>query len=789
MSSPNFAEKQFKAAATLLVKRRNLLFWLMAVLLIGGMYFALNIDIDNSLELWFLEDDPTLLAYREFQQQYGNDEVILAMIDCTRDGIFSPAMLTAIYKASKAIEDDTKNFRRVLSVGVAPYIGLRGNELIIEDLMLEPAKSQAYADITRERFFDDPFKVKILQSEDSRYAIIIAEPVAGADMDVRRPFIIESFRDKLKGFDYKLAGMGVMYDELNRLSFQDGAVFNAVAYASIAILVFLLYRSWMFLLMVVGAMMFSGMAFMGAYGFFGHNLNMVTVVLPTLMMILSVGDVAYVYNSFCCNSQKIIEDKESGLIYMFTKVMPPCLFTSLTNTCGFFALTGSSLAVLRTFGVFAGFSAMSAFFVSMIVSVYILGRANPEEGLKMRRPMAGAVNWWLNRLPRYYRHVVALFVIITITAIYGITQLNVDTYSMGFLQETNMVRKDSDRVEEKYGNYLPLEVRLLTGKTDGIKTVDFLTRLEKTHNDLEAVDGIERAASILDVMKKLNQVMSDGTMETYRVPETDFAISQLLMLYESDPDHDLEFMTNSPKYSEARLTVRVPMVSAAGLRDFETIVNRVLKENFAEANVTWQFGGYVPLYARIISYVTWSQISSFALAFVFVFGAITLLFRKFKAMVLIVIPNLFPITMTMGLMGLTGVNLDIATVTIAAIALGLVVDDTIHELYQFYDPSRSKLSPTDAIVDALKEAGPAVVSTSLVYSIGFLFMVFASVKSVVFFGLLLSFTIIMALVAEFTVLPAQIYVLRNFIGTDFNKTADDSQIEEELVADDTEPQS
>jgi predicted RND superfamily exporter protein len=769
MSKKRFADRYFQAAANLLVTRSKLLFALMAVIIVSGLYFAQNIRIDNSLELWFLDGDPALTAYREFKEKYGNDEIILAMVDCTREGIFSPAMLTAVYQASKAIEDDKHNFKKVLSVGLAPYIGLDedGETLIIEDLMNGPVENSEEAQKIRERFMDDPFKKKVLQNASSTWAIIIAEPVAAKDMDVRRPEIIEAMKSKLVGLNYHLAGMGVMYDELNQLSIRDGAVFNTVAYVVITILVFVLYRSWTFLLMVIGAMFFSGMGFLGAYGLAGHNFNMVTVVLPTLMMILSVSDVAYVYNNFCYNSGKVREDKDKGLKFVFHEVLSPCLFTSLTNTCGFLALTASSLAVLRVFGLFAGFACMAEYVISMIVASFVLGFVKPEEGLKMRRPLEGVVNWWMQRMPRFYKPILAFFVITTIIAIYGISQLNVDTYSMGFLRESNPVRRASDYVESIYGNYLPLEIRLLTGKNGGVKTVDFFTRLDQTHKDLEAIPDVEKAASILDVVKKLNQVWSDGSEATYVVPASDIAVSQLLMQYESDPDGDIETMTDYPNYSEARLTVRVPMVSAARLREYESQVKKVLETNFSGTDISYRFGGYVPLYSRIISYVTWSQISSFALAFVFVFGAITILFRRFKALILVIAPNLYPVLMTMGVMGLVGIRLDIATVTIAAIALGIVVDDTIHELFLFYEPSRAKMKPVEAVVDALKESGPAVFSTSLIYSLGFLFMVFASVKSVVFFGVLLSFTIITALFCELTIFPAQICLLRRFLASDF----------------------
>lgn len=768
MSNTKFADAYFKWGAGFIIRWRRLLFTLLVIVSVGGLYFSRNISIDNSLELWFLEGDPALEAYNEFKKRYGNDEVILAMVDCSRDGMFSPAMLSAIYKASKEIEDDTHNFKRVLSVGLSPFIGLSGEELIIEDLMSGPVNTIEEAEKIKQRFMDDPFKQRILQNASSTWAIIIAEPVATPDMDSRRPEIINAMRQKLNGFNFKLAGMGVMYNELNRLSIQDGAVFNAVAYVAIASLIFILYRSWVFLFMALGAMFFSGLGFLGFYGLFGQNFNMVTIVLPTLMMILSVSDVAYAYNNYCFNSALVKKNREEGLEHIFYEVLSPCLFTSLTNFAGFLALVTSPLDVLRVFGAFAAFACMAEYAVSMIVAAFILGQIDLKEEVQIRRPFESPVNWWMQRMPNYYVHILVIVAVLSAMSIYGISKLQVDTYSMGFLHESNPIRVDSDAVEANYGNYLPLEVRLITGQKEGVKKVEFLRRLDQTIKDLLAVPGMEKPASILDVLKKMNEVMSDGPVsETYVVPASDEAVSQLLLLYESDPDNDLEYMTDNPDYSETRLTVRVPMISAAGLYEFEKKTQAILEKNFGGSGTTWKFGGYVPLYARIISYVTWSQINSFASAFIFVFGAIFILFRRLKAMILVILPNIFPILFTLGFMGWFGIKLDIATVTIAAIAMGIVVDDTIHALYLFYDPSRSKFAPVAAVVDGIREAGPAIVATSLIYSIGFLFMVFASIKSVIYFGLLLSMTIIVALLCELTILPAQVCLLHRFLSSDF----------------------
>jgi len=763
--APHQRSPVFTACARFLVRHRTVLFVLSVLFVLACLPFATQIRIDNSLEMWFLEDDPTLTGYREFKTKYGNDEIILALVDCGGSGrIFDPEKLQALWKTSKAIEADEGNFRRVLSIGVAPYIGLQGSDtLIVEDLIEADVKTASDADQIRERFLGDPLKKKLLTDMAQRFAVLLIEPVATPEMDIRRPQMIAAVREKLQGFSFRLAGMGVMYDELNRLSIRDGLLFSMISSIVIALVIFLMYRSKPFLGIVVLVMLLGGGWFVGFYGLFRQNFNMVTIVLPTLMMILSISDVAYVYNNYCYNLDKVVEDREKGLELVFTECLSPCLFTSITNALGFWSIVTSPMAVLKGFGFFAGTACMAEYVLSMIAAAFVLGKLQPGHGMELRRPFAGVVDSWVRLMPNHYRLVMGLLVLATVFGFVGISHLKVDTYSMGFLHPTNPVRVDSDAVERDYGNYLPLEVRLMTGKTDGIKDPEFQSRLQKAHDELEAIPQVQRAASILDVLRKLNQVMSDGATASYRVPDSFNAVSQLLMMYESDPDNDLEHMTDMPNYSEARLTVRLPMVSALELRDFESRVNDRLTRIFDGTGVSLKFGGYVPLYARIINYITTSQITSIGTALFFIFLAMALLLKRLDAIWLGIIPNVFPIIMTLGMMGWLGIRLDIATVTIASIALGIAVDDTIHELFLFYEPSRRHLDPVESISDCLIEAGPAVISTSIIYALGFSALVFASIKSVILFGGLLALTIVFGMLCEITIMPALICMFRSYL--------------------------
>jgi len=246
-SSENNRKKSkfIKGLAKFLVSYSKPLFFVVLFFALLGSYFIKNILIDNSIELWFLENDLTLVAYNEFKTVYGNDEVIISMIDAGEGGIFTPEFLNKLKKASLDIEKNT-DIRRVLSIGKAPYIGLRGaQDLIVEDLCEGTIETRLQADEIKKKFFENKLWPKLLADKDMKKAIMIVEPLASKEMDVKRPQMIGYVRDKMNeyGFNYKLAGMGVMYDELNRLSLRDSAVFTTISYALLLLVVYLLYRS------------------------------------------------------------------------------------------------------------------------------------------------------------------------------------------------------------------------------------------------------------------------------------------------------------------------------------------------------------------------------------------------------------------------------------------------------------------------------------------------------------------------------------------------------------------
>ncbi len=754
--------------AYFLVKYRAALFYSFIIITLAGVVFVKNIKIDNSIELWFLEDDLTLKAYNEFKSVYGNDEVIIALIDSGGgDKIFDSGFLSRLRSFSLEIEENL-DVRRVLGIGKAPYIGLRGEQdLIVEDIYETTDETAIKSDEIKKRFSENKLWPKLLADPNMRYAAVIVEPAASKEMDVKRPEMIAFVKEKLEKykFDYKIAGMGVMYDELNRLSLRDSGLFTSLSYLILLITLYFLFKSRHLVLITFVIMVLSGLAFLNVFGFFHQSFNMVTIVLPTLIMILCIADVNHIFNRYCIHLKEVAVDKEKGLTLVIKDILAPSLFTSLTECIGFASIILTPIAVLRTFGAFAAYSAMAEYVIVWCCVPYMLGLITPSASIKLERPFEKLNRKILDFVVLFRKPVFFIFAFVIAISCYGVKYLDVDTYSMGFLRNDNPVRMDSDSIEKTYGNYLPLEVRFKTGREDGILEPDFLNKLVKSQKEIETLPDASKCASITEVIMRLNQVWTDNKEASYRISDNKLQIKQLMMIYESDPDNDLIYMTDK-NYTEARLTIRIPMVSAANMKKIENKVHEILLKNFENSKVEIQFGGYVPLYIRLLEYITWSQVVSFATALVYIFVVIGLLFMRFSALLWGLGPNVVPVIMTLGFMGMFDIRLDIATVTIASITLGIAVDDTIHELFHYYIYLGRGFKPVEAVKECLLDEGPAVIITSIILCLGFSVLGFASIKSVMYFGLLIALTMIFAFLGELFLLPSMIGYLSDTLRID-----------------------
>ncbi|MBF0452398.1 MAG: MMPL family transporter [Candidatus Magnetomorum sp.] len=743
----------------LLVEKRKYLLLGLTLLTIFLCFFLKDIKIDNSLEVWFLKNDPALVNYNEFKDIYGNDEVIIAWIKPEKS-LYDQDFIHKMYEISQKMEAYAL-INRIVSITKAPYIDSKGMDLIVEDMVNKKPDASFSSEKLKEKLFSNPLWKKLIFNTDRSATVMLIEPVAGQDMDAERPQIIAFVKAALNGMNYKLAGMGVVYEELNRISLKDTSLFSSLAYIILIAALFIFFRKVSILLVATLTIIYSSLIFLGIFGMCGQSFNMFSAILPTLIIILCLADIIHVFSHY--EKAKPGPNRLQSTLYY---VLVPCLFTTVTTGIGFSALVSSPMAVLKSFGLFASIGVFLSYFVAIICSAAILARQKHAETVhihaKSKNDFLDTIIEKINVLvQRHYKSIVILGLGLVFICILGVIKIEVDTFSMNFLLESNSVKKDSYFFEKDYGYYVPLEVRLAPKSSDGVKDPAFLKKLSILQKDLDNESELAKSTSIADIIKQLNKVLTENTDESYKIPDTKEAVAQELLLYEMDKDNDISYFVDT-MYKETRLTIRIPMESSKDMAQKIQLVRSKIRGIFQDS-VSITFGGYIPLYVKMMEYIMQSQIRSFLIAFVIIFVMIGFLFRSFSVVLTGIIPNLLPIFITLGFMGLTGINLDIATVTIAAIAIGISVDDSIHFIFMYTMQRKKGKTVNQAIDITLKTSGKAIVTTSLLLISGYLIMIFASVKSVIFFGLLIGVTMVSALICDLILLPSILLLFAGFV--------------------------
>jgi hypothetical protein len=521
--------------------------------------------------------------------------------------------------------------------------------------------------------------------------------------------------------------------------------------------IFIFYRKKSIVIATTLTIVVISILMLGILGLFKQKLNMVSAILPSLVLIMCLEDIIFIFSHYYDTPEN-----ERDITKTLAHVMVPCFFTSLTTALGFFSFSISPMKILKYFGMFAALAVVLEYIVSIIIGTFVLvfieSRKTGNESKPAGKSYETMFKPWLEKLngivQSYYKQITIVFVIILAIGAVGILRITVDTFSMGMLLKSNPIRQNSNFFEKDYGYYVPLEIRLIPA-SGTIKDPAFLKKLDGLQKLIEKEYGY-KSTSVADVVKQLNKVLTDGKESSYIIPDTQNAVAQELLMYEMDGKGDLFYFTNNDM-NEARLTVRVPMASSQTFKQIKNTIENTVRAEFGESSKII-FGGYIPLYVKLIDYIAQTQIESFMLAFFLIFLSTTILLRSAYYLLIIVIPNIIPIVFTLGFMGFTGIDLDIATVTVAAITIGLSVDNTIHYLYYFKTLRAKGMEVKEAVGEALRFKGAPMFISNIILVFGYLIMVFGHVTSVVYFGLLVSLTLTMAMLCDMLLLPSLILI-------------------------------
>lgn len=786
-------ESRFEDLSRFLYRHHILVLVLMAIAIAAMVSRIPQITIDTSTEGFLHKNDPALNAYNAFRDQFGRDEMIMVAIKT--DTIFKPAFLEKLRNLHVELRDNVPYIDDITSLVNARDTRGRGDELIVEDLLENQPKSALEMEQIRERALSNPMYKNLLLSENATFTTIVIQTQTytskGQSFDVlsgfedtainvnteKREYLtdeensetvmaVHRIVNKYDAPDFRIymAGSPVVTDFLKRTMMRDMRKFLILATAAIAVFLFLMFRRVSGIVLPLLIVIVSLLSTLGLMAAFSVPIKLPTQILPSFILAVSVGDAVHILAIFYQQFSKNGGDKASAVHYAVGHSGLAVLMTSVTTAAGLFSFSTAKLAPIADLGIFSAVGVMLAFVYTLILLPPLL-RLLPvrftEKAREKPGKKTGAILSAIGRFATSHSWpIVIASIAVMAVSIAGMTRIRFSHDIVKWYPEDSDVRIATETIDRELRGSIALEVILDTGKDNGLYNPDLLDRLDTSVSHVEGlhIDDIYagKAWTITTILKEIHQALNENRPRFYAIPKDRQLIAQEFLLFENSGSDDLEDVTDS-RFSKARFTIKVPFRDAVAYSRFIDTINRHFRETYPDAEITTT--GMTALLFRTITNVITSMARSYTIALIVITLLMILLIGKLRVGMLSMLPNLFPILLTLGIMGWFNIPMDLFTMLVGSIAIGLAVDDTVHFMHNFRRYFEESGDAVLAVMQTLNTTGRAMMVTSCVLSVGFFIFMFAEMNNLFNFGMLTGFTIITALAADYFIAPALMVIV------------------------------
>jgi hypothetical protein len=362
------------------------------------------------------------------------------------------------------------------------------------------------------------------------------------------------------------------------------------------------------------------------------------------------------------------------------------------------------------------------------------------------------------------RTVLAVTLALAVTGGLGISRLRVDTNDINFFPASHPLTQSAAVIDRELSGIYSFNI-LIEGAPDSIATPDALRRMERLSAELGALPFVRKVTSVADYVKRVNQQLADGAAAAYTLPGSREAIAQELFVFGLSDEGRTELSrVVASDLSRANLSVKLASMSSDLVFEQIRIAEQLSAVIFEGSGLTVTVTGSGRLFATLDHYLVVSQLSSFGTAFLTVFAVIFLVFRSASFGLLGIVANAFPVVVVMGVMGWLGISLNVATVMVASIALGIVDDDTIHFIGRYRREIAHGLGTLESVEVASMHEGRAALTTTIINTLSYSVLMMSEYRPSAWFGSLLAATMALAFITEIFLVPATIAMLPRLLG-------------------------
>ena len=780
-----------------IIEKPKLIFSLLILCLVSFGFFSKDFRLDASSETLLIENDPDLKYLREITERYNSKE-FLVLTYTPKENIISENsinnLLSLKYKiqsldwvhsvitildipllnsTDKTLNERLQNFSTLKSDGIDKVKGFNEilNSPVFRNFVIsEDGKTSGIIVYIKENEIPEKLKNK---KEIELYKDNLKKKNHDNIIEIRE--VIETYNNVAK---IHLGGIPMIADDMISFIKSDIIVFGIGVFVFIIATLWFVFKKIVWIVVPISSCFFSVIIMMGLLGLLGWKVTVISSNFIALMLILTMAMNIHMSTRFLqLKKEKPNLNKKELIVQTTRKMFWPILYTVLTTICAFVSLIFSEIKPIIDFGWMMTLGLIVSFAVTFSLLPTLINFVT-DLSVNINENKNSSFTNILGNISINNKNIIFIIsIIIFFISIFGISRLEVENSFINYFSKNTEIYKGMKLIDEKLGGTTPLEVIIKFPKKDDIIsdedddwgeneaegdeskywfTKDKINKIEKVHNYLDSLPAVGKVlsfSSIIQVATSLNDNKPLGSLEMgvlySKIPET--IKKEIVDPYISIPN------------SEARINLRIKD-SQEGLRRNELInkINYDLENKIGLKKEEYKLTGVLILFNNLLQSLFKSQILTLGFVMIGIFVMFFILFRKIKLSLIGVVPNLIAAFFILGIIGIVKIPLDMMTITIAAITIGIAVDNSIHYIYRFKEEFEKINNYKLTLKKCHSTVGVAILNTSITIVFGFSILVLSNFIPTIYFGIFTGIAMLLAMISVLTLLPTLLLVFKPF---------------------------
>ena len=785
-----------------IIYRPKLTILVLFLLLVSFGYYSKDFKLDASSDTLLLENDPDLKYLREVNNRYGSKEFLI-LTYTPEEAMNSEKSLNNLLSLKYKIQ----SLDWVYSVITLLDVPLLNNSdaPLSERLQNFTTLKSENVDIERgfEEILSSPVFKNFVISEDGKTTGIIVnikEDVNLKNLDDKSKEEIEKYKDLRKKKNHKniveireiiksykdigkiyLGGIPMIADDMMSFIKNDIIVFGIGVLLFIIVTLWFVFKKLIWIIVPLSSCFFSVLIMTGLLGLIGWKVTVISSNFIALMLILTMAMNIHMSTRFLQLRKNNPNLKNSEIIFMTTgKMFWPIIYTALTTICAFLSLIFSEIKPVIDFGWMMSLGLITSFIITFTLLPTLINLLSTEK-INIEGESKSKITEFLGEISINSRPTIFLITLVVIIfSIVGISRLEVENSFINYFNKNTEIYKGMKLIDEKLGGTTPLDIIIkfptfekdkLTVADDEFEdwsdeenhdnkkywfTKDKIEKIEKVHNYLESNPFVGKVLSFSSILKVAKQLNNNKPLETLEMGVFYSKIPDTIKKEVIDPYISIED-------NEARISLRIKD-SEKNLRRNDLIkkIEYDLKNQIGLESNEFKLAGVLILFNNLLQSLFKSQILTLGFVMSGIFAMFLILFRNIKLSLIGVVPNFIAAFFILGIIGLLEIPLDMMTITIAAITIGIAVDNSIHYIYRFKEEFFQNNSYEKTIKLCHSTVGIAILNTSITIVFGFSILVLSNFIPTIYFGIFTGLAMLLAMISVLTLLPSLILLTKPF---------------------------